>query len=198
MPNFKIPIQWKHFRYILSLTISVIALAVVSLTNFDEAKSAAQNPPAAIAITNTAMPFSTIVVPTPTLIVSDPGAALFSADQIWGGLQTTVTDIQWAKSSDVPSSDGQAEPGWTNVTIYLSVKCILKDGCPNISVMDYDLIYGKYVGVIIYGSQQEFAEINLKPEETTSGSITFAVPDNASSFALRYAPKPMVITEFSR
>ena len=95
--------------------------------------------------------------------------------------------------------DPQSDSEWSSVTVSISVKCILKDGCQNISVMDYDLTYdNKYVGVLVYGAQREFGNANLKPDETASGSITFSIPSTAKTLALRYAPKPMVIAEFSK
>src|SRR5271157_443793 len=141
--------------------------------------------------------------PTATAILSTPEPALlagdlFSPDQISGGLQTTVTGVKWGTDSSDSSMDPQFDSGWSDVTVLISVKCILKDGCQNISVMDYDLTYDEYVGDLIYGAQQEFGNTDLKPDETASGSITFAVPSTAKTLALRYAPKPMTIAEFSK
>ena len=165
--------------------------------------------------------------PEPVLSADDQ-TDLFSPDQISGGLQTAVKGIKWGTDSAVSSAvtgikwgtdsadssavtgikwgtdsadssvDPQSDSGWSDVTVLISVKCILKDGCQNISVMDYDLTYDEYVGDLIYGAQQEFGNTNLKPDETASGSITFAVPSTAKTLALRYAPKPMTIAEFSK
>src|SRR5271157_4797013 len=136
--------------------------------------------------------------PEPALLAGD-SSDLFSPDQISGGLKTVVTGIKWGTDSAVSSVDSQFNSGWSDVTVLISVKCILKDGCQNISVMDYDLTYdNKYVGVLVYGAQREFGNANLKPDETASGSITFSIPSTAKTLALRYAPKPMVIAEFSK
>jgi len=160
--------------------------------------------------------------PTATAILSTPGPALlagkpadlFSPDQISGGLQTTLTGVKWKTNSAVSSTvtgvkwgtdsadssvDPQSDSEWSSVIVSISVKCILKNGCQNISVMDYDLTYdNKYVGVLVYGAQREFGNANLKPDEIASGSITFSIPATAQTLALRYAPKPMVIAEFSK
>ena len=76
------------------------------------------------------------------------------------------------------------------MTVSISVKCILKDGCQNISVMDYDLTYdNKYVGVLVYGAQREFGNANLKPDETASGSITFSIPSTAKTSRVALCPE---------
>ena len=148
----------------------------------------------------TQTPIATVIpsTPEPALLAGDP-ADLFSPDQISGGLQTTLTGVKWGTDSAASSVDPQSDSEWSSVTVSISVKCILKDGCQNISVMDYDLTYdNKYVGVLVYGAQREFGNANLKPDETASGSITFSIPSTAKTLALRYAPKPMVIAEFSK
>jgi len=141
---------------------------------------------------------ATILLTSEPVLSPDDPTELFTPDQISGGLQTTVTDIKWGTDSAVASMDSQPDSGWSDVTVSISVKCILKGGCQNISVLDYDLAYDKYVGDLVYGAQQEFGNANLKPDETVSGSITFAIPSTAKTLALRYAPKPMVIAEFSK
>ncbi len=159
--------------------------------------------PAVVTIENnvaTQTPTATAILssPEPALLAGDP-ANLFSPDQISGGLQTTVNGVKWGTDSSDSSVDPQSDSGWSDVTVLISVKCILKDGCQNISVMDYDLTYdNKYVGVLVYGAQREFGNTDLKPDETASGSITFSIPSTAKTFALRYAPKPMTIAEFSK
>ncbi len=165
--------------------------------------------------------------PEPVLSAGDL-TELFSPGQISGGLQTTVRGVKWGTDSAVSSTvtgvkwgtdsadssaangvkwgtdsadssvDPQSDSDWSDVTVSISVKCILKDGCQNISVMDYDLTYDEYVGDLIYGAQQEFGNTDLKPDEAASGSITFAIPSTAKTLALRYAPKPMTIAEFSK
>ena len=144
--------------------------------------------------------FSTSLVSSGTgTLTADDQTELFSPDQISGGLQTAVTGINWGTDSAVASVDPRSDLEWSDVTVFISVKCILRDGCQNISVMDYDLTYdNKYVGVLVYGAQREFGNANLKPDETASGSISFAIPSTAKTLALRYAPKPMTITEFSK
>ncbi|MFZ1040634.1 MAG: DUF4352 domain-containing protein [Anaerolineales bacterium] len=159
--------------------------------------------PAVVTIENnvaTQTPTATAILssPEPALLAGDP-ANLFSPDQISGGLQTTVNGVKWGTDSSDSSVDPQSDSGWSDVTVLISVKCILKDGCQNISVMDYDLTYdNKYVGVLVYGAQREFGNTDLKPDETASGSITFSIPSTAKTLALRYAPKPMTIAEFSK
>ena len=148
-------------------------------------------------VTQTPTPIAILSTPSPALLAGAP-SDLFSPDQISGGLQTTVNGVKWVTDISDSSVDPQSDLGWSDVTVLISVKCILKDGCQNISVMDYDLTYDEYVGDLIYGAQQEFGNTDLKPDETASGSITFAVPSTAKTFALRYAPKPMTIAEFSK
>lgn len=124
------------------------------------------------------------------------GPGLFSPSQINGGLQTTITRVVWGADSDIASIDPGSE--WADVTVVISVQCILINGCQNLSVMDYDLVYDKFTGVVIDGAQQEFALTNLAPYESTWGSITFAVLSTATSFTLRYEPKPIAVAEFSK
>ena len=204
------------------LFVALLSLSLVSSgTGIPMVSHRKDNPPkqdSAVATieTNVATqtPIATVIpfTPEPALLAGDP-ADLFSPDQISGGLQTTVTGVKWGTDSAVSSTvtgvkwgtvsadssvDPQSDLEWSSVTVSISVKCILRDGCQNISVMDYDLIYGKYVGVLVYGAQREFGNTNLKPNETASGSITFSIPSPAKTLALRYAPKPMVIAEFSK
>ena len=205
------------------LFVALFSLSLASsgtgtlVANHQKSHSPKRDPAVATIINNvttqTPIPTAIISTPEPAPLAGDP-ADLFSPDQISGGLQTTVTGVKWGTDfavssvttgvkwgtdSAVSSADPPSDSEWSSVTVSISVKCILKDGCQNISVMDYDLTYdNKYVGVLVYGAQREFGNANLKPDETASGSITFSIPSTAKTLALRYAPKPMIIAEFSK
>ena len=189
--------------FVALFSMSLISSGAGTLTvNHQKNHPQKRDPAVATIETNVATqtPTATAILstPEPTPLAGDP-ADLFSPDQISGGLQTTLTGVKWGTDSAASSVDPQSDSEWSSVTVSISVKCILKDGCQNISVMDYDLTYdNKYVGVLVYGAQREFGNANLKPDETASGSITFSIPSTAKTLALRYAPKPMVIAEFSK
>ena len=189
--------------FVALFSMSLISSGAGTLTvNHQKNHPPKRDPAVATIETNVAtqIPTATAILstPEPALLAGD-SADLFSPDQISGGLQTTVTGVKWGTDSSDSSVDPQSDSEWSSVTVSISVKCILKDGCQNISVMDYDLTYdNKYVGVLVYGAQREFGNANLKPDETASGSITFSIPSTAKTLALRYAPKPMIIAEFSK
>jgi len=204
--------------FVALFSMSLISSGAGTLTVNHQKNHPQKRDPAVATIENnvatqTPTPTAILSTPEPALLAGDP-ADLFSPDQISGGLQTTVTGVKWGTDSAVSSTvtgvkwgtdssdssvDPQSDSEWSSVTVSISVKCILKDGCQNISVMDYDLTYdNKYVGVLVYGAQREFGNANLKPDETASGSITFSIPSTAKTLALRYAPKPMIIAEFSK
>ena len=189
--------------FVALFSMSLISSGAGTLTVNHQKNHPQKRDPAVATIENnvatqTPTPTAILSTPEPALLAGDP-ADLFSPDQISGGLQTTLTGVKWGTDSAASSVDPQSDSEWSSVTVSISVKCILKDGCQNISVMDYDLTYdNKYVGVLVYGAQREFGNANLKPDETASGSITFSIPSTAKTLALRYAPKPMVIAEFSK
>ena len=189
--------------FVALFSMSLISSGAGTLTVNHQKNHPQKRDPAVATIENnvatqTPTPTAILSTPEPALLAGDP-ADLFSPDQISGGLQTTVTGVKWGTDSSDSSVDPQSDSEWSSVTVSISVKCILKDGCQNISVMDYDLTYdNKYVGVLVYGAQREFGNANLKPDETASGSITFSIPSTAKTLALRYAPKPMIIAEFSK
>ena len=196
-----------HFPSTVLMLVALFSMSLVSsgtgtlMANHQKNHSPKRDSAVATMEANgvTQTPTATAILPTPEpALLADDQTELFSPDQISGGLQTVVSGIRWGTDRAVSSVESQSDSGWSDVTVLISVKCILKDGCQNISVMDYDLTYDKYVGDLVYGAQQEFGNANLKPDETASGSITFAIPSTAKTFALRYAPKPMVIVEFSK
>jgi hypothetical protein len=200
-PTSQFPVTVLMLVALLSMSL-VSSSAGTLMANHQKNHSQKRDSPVATiennVATQTPTPIAILSAPEPTLLAGD-SSDLFSPAQISGGLQTTLTGIKWGTDSAVSSVDSQSDSGWSDVTVLISVKCILKDGCQNISVIDYDLTYdNKYVGVLVYGAQREFGNANLKPDETASGSITFSIPSTSKTLALRYAPKPMVIAEFSK
>lgn len=189
----------RHFTYSL-VVAAILILAILGVYESARAQNVAPAPVEATATMTTVQPGVPTAIARSTTtyqIVTNSSDELFTPDQISGGLQSTITDVKWGTDSDVSSAS--TESGWSDVTVAISVKCILRNGCKNISVMDYDLVYdNKYVGVVIYGAQQEFEQTDLQPNETTSGAVTFGVPSQAKSFTVRYDPKPVAIAEFSK
>lgn len=189
----------RHFIYSLAV-VAILILAILGVYESARAQNVALTPVEATPTIAAAQPQVPTAIARPTTtyqIVTNSSDELFTPDQISGGLQSTITDIKWGTDSDVSSAS--TESGWSDVTVVISVKCILRNGCENISVMDYDLVYdNKYVGVVIYGAQQEFEQTDLQPNGTTSGAVTFGVPSQAKDFTVRYDPKPVAIGEFSK
>src|SRR5258708_6539807 len=140
-------------------------------------------------------PARPIIILTPTAIKS-VGSGFFSPAQIYGGWDITVGRVQWG--GEDPQVTSLTDSSWSTLKVPLSVRCILSSGCNGLSVMDFALVCGDNMAVVLYGSQEEFGKTDLIPGESTSGSITFAVPPGSARFSLRYAPKPIAVAEFSK